>query len=172
MKILCLVGAHGTGKTTILNELKDKYTIMDGNSRKYIKKYEGLKTDDIQCQISEGLFQLINHQIFNKEFAIFSRSPIDTISYAQETNSAPFMWEIWRDKINDLTPYIEYCYLPIEFELEDDGVRGADPKHQKEIDRRIQANLRGFNVNYTEISGNLEKRIQKVKEIIDRCLND
>jgi len=168
MKILCLVGSHGTGKSTILENLKEKYTVIDGNSRKYLKQYKAEKTDDIQCQISEGLFTLINKQILNEEFAIFARSPIDTLSYAMETNSAPFMWNIWIDKIETLIPHIQYCYLPIEFELINDGVRGSDVEHQKEIDRRIEANLRALNIGYEVVTGTIEERVKKIEEIIGK----
>jgi predicted ATP-grasp superfamily ATP-dependent carboligase len=54
-------------------------------------------------------------------------------------------------------------YLPIEFELEKDGVRFTDPVFQKEIDTKILKSIENIDPNkLIKVTGNLQERLDQI----------
>lgn len=62
--------------------------------------------------------------------------------------------------------YDKVFYTPIEFPLEKDGVRFEDTRFQKQIDKKILEILDTFNIQYEELTGSIDERVQKVLDHI------
>lgn len=180
-KIFCFCGAHGTGKSSILEKLKEEsypIKVIEGNSRKYIKDYEAQKDNEefgnhaIQHLVAEDLYTKIYKEVISNKYAIFSRSPIDTLSYSMSNGLAPYMQELWKKRIEDLKEKIIYFYTPIEFDIEDDGIRGSNKEHQEKIDKMMSQNLNELvhSQNVWVVTGTIEERVEIVKKIIQRYL--
>ena len=171
--IFCFVGAHGTGKSTILEALKNKLDIpvIEGNSRKYIKNYEVDRNDIIQNLVAEDLYTQIYKKILSNQNAIFSRSPVDTFSYSIVNNLSPYMQELWKERIKDLSQNIVYFYTPIEFDLIDDGVRGSDREHQNEVDLTMSNTLKELSLRFHVVIGTADNRLKTVEELIKSYTN-
>lgn len=64
------------------------------------------------------------------------------------------------------TNYDFVFYLPIEFPIEDDGIRSTDPEFQRKIDERYKNVLNEWDIKHEVISGSIEDRLQKILEKI------
>lgn len=154
MKII-LLGAHGTGKTTFANILKDKYgwPIIESPSR-IIHNIPGLTPEQYQeiiTRMNQKTWDDLSHY---KKCTIFCRTVIDNLSY--DSGMEAFDKGI----INSLDPYLEYQWIkkhfsecgdviiviriPVEFPMEKDGVRPESEEYQKLIDQRQEAILRSL----------------------------
>ena len=62
--------------------------------------------------------------------------------------------------------YTHMFYLPIEFAIEDDGLRSTDPTFQKNIDDRYRQVLDDWGFKYEIVGGDIETRLKKILNII------
>lgn len=182
MKI-CFTGAHSTGKTTLLNYLRNNYSLDDSYyitevARKIINRGFSLGMN----ATSESYFNFINDQLCEEELAknkklVFSdRSIIDTVGYAKANiktgcskvkeyvvQALEKIWQLERQYF-DL-----YVYFPIEFQLIDDGFRDLDLDYQKCVDTEIKNLLTNAGINFIELKGTIENRCLKLVEYLTSC---
>lgn len=57
-------------------------------------------------------------------------------------------------------------YTPVEFLLEDDGMRDLDPEYQKEIDEDIKWALEELDLDYITVTGSPKERFNQILEEI------
>ena len=170
MKI-CLIGTQGTGKSTLLNHFRDHYNVIDGVARRCIT--QGCDSSESgtwssQCKIFNSYLRALDDENY-----ISTRSVLDVLAYtawltkACKITSTQYFSQL-QDTINwwNRNPDIIICYVPIEFEIEDDGVRSVDKTYQKEIDEEMLRILQQLKVPYYTISGTVEQRVEQLKEII------
>lgn len=169
-----LVGAHSTGKTTLLKALQQQswrfegYT-SDGFSRpmSLIRKSLNLTAEQEQIAINELTCWAFENYISQR--VISTRSPIDAIIYTQyytptlNTSSIKELFNKYKDKIEGI------FYIPIEFELENDGVRFTDIQGQKDIDLLMQQFLKDNNLPFITITGSVEERVNQVLSAMKFC---
>jgi predicted ATPase len=161
-----LLGTHGTGKSTLLKELAKRvsgiYT-TDGFSRpvKNIKNILKLSNDQEQIIINElTKWAFLNY--IEQPFVISARSLIDVIIYSNyyapnvNTDELLQIFRANKDKIKNI------FYIPIEFDLEDDGVRYLNKQDQHAIDQKMLDFIKEENLNIIEIRGSVEERVQKI----------
>lgn len=176
MKIL-LVGAHGTGKTTLAKEIQKIYpycSIIDGIHRK--AKQDGFeinKTGDIISQIEtvrrylqivnkindKGCFISLDSIIRQTAYAICNCLPKEVIGLMKE------LCYIEREHFAGVA-----FYIPIEFPLEKDGVRNTELRFQKDVDielKKLLNEIYSFEGNnlYFIITGDVQQRVRKVCEL-------
>jgi hypothetical protein len=169
--MIILVGSHGTGKTTLLKEYKKKYgmNIRDGVSRpvRKVTNQFGLNGYIEQKLINELTYFYFD---YNKDIPNLgmTRSVFDNIIYSEV-----FGWNDLRDesierfKSLDLSG-VKFVYIPIMFDIEDDGVRYTDKELQLKVDKAMRYYLDYFNIKYYTIKSNvLEERIEQLHEIVN-----
>jgi nicotinamide riboside kinase len=171
-KVFCFVGVSGTGKTTLLNYIKDKFNIdtCEVSARDFLPKdidYINGSNERLEVLISQHRFLSIVNSIINKKVTVFSRSPIDSASYQMALNTAPFLEPLLFRQIQEIRNKISYIYIPIEFTLakENDVVRGNDEIMRQVVDNYIHDLFRKFDISYTTVKGTVEQRCKLIDKI-------
>ena len=169
-KRIILTGAHGTGKTTLMNELaKDgtrtlsiardaatagNYPPTDENREAYQKDLfaAGLKAlGSKKNYISDrGLTCIAAYTFFN----VFK----NTIKKKTADNQYMKMQKFHKDN-----PDVLVVYVPIEFELEDDGLRSMNKQEQAAIDFMIKNLLDTAGIEYITVTGTVEERVAQIE---------
>ena len=184
-------GAQGTGKSTLVHALHSnfdpQYKKIDSMSKLFLTE----KRKNVQTNIDspeyfsfqkEILLYCLNLYIFEPEF-ISSRSIIDSYAYLYyalrhtKTNKENIgrlfsILQMYEDScFGDDTLYF---YLPVEFEISKDGnaLRNTDDVYQKEIEKLMMDSIEEIknrrNVNFYTVTGTVEERLIKVKEILNQ----
>lgn len=152
-----LVGTHGVGKTTILNELR-KYLpyiyVSDGFSR----PVHSVSFDKEHQQTIINVLTKWRWENDYDKICMFSRSVIDAFVYTKvlkgyEDSELIGSYLRYKDRYR-------FFYIPIEIPLEKDGIRYEDEQLRKEIDQELLNFLHKYDVKYTTLSGTIEERIQ------------
>ena len=164
--MIALIGTHGVGKSSLLKAVKEQrpdLIINDGDSRvvKNFNKSIGNKLTDKEEQLLINTFSDTKwHQQVALDNLCLTRTPLDHYAYASLLG--------WHDLAGSRLNLFEesdwesikFFYIPIEFDLEDDGVRYVDPDFQKEVDCVLRAQIKRFNINVIELSGSIENRVK------------
>ena len=173
-KRIIFVGAQGTGKTTILNHYKEQGANVitevvrnlskkgvkinkDGDEKgqtKIFKEYEKLLSEGVSYFSDRGLIDVTAYTVYLARTGKVS----EEFANKQLKKLGKF--------IGDNMDII-YCYFPVEFPVEADGVRDMDEEFRQAIDQIILSILGGFGMRFVVVSGSVEERIQKV----DRVMN-
>lgn len=184
-----ITGAQGTGKTTLMNAIKEKFPNLE-ICRSVAR--ELVETGQIpQEQTSQGATPKIQYKIFNtslKKFKendnfISDRFLTDILAYTRfmyhHEDTQESLEELHREKTDsDILIYDQSLkdyddpkdniifFLPVEFELENDGLRDTNPEYQKEISNNIKYFLKNLDVRYVELKGTVGERLSKAIKII------
>jgi len=154
MKIV-LVGAHGTGKSTLANMMSDYYgwPVIESASRDIRSLMDSGKINIGEKDYHE-LITAINVKMWkdtdrasNNTNFIYARTIIDNIAYGDnfvginDLHRSGLYNQL--TMVNGLNAFRNALIIriPIEFGLEDDGVRYTDPDYQKKISERQQCIL-------------------------------
>lgn len=178
MKI-CLLGAQGVGKSTLVSAFKDKYYTIDNIARSVAQQGGTINrngTLSSQRKIFRNYLQALNT---DKDY-ISTRSTIDVVAYTI------FLYIKESNKFKKFLLWLEYCreliitklwlirnkdivivYIPIEFEIKDDSIRDTDKNYQKTIDL-IMYNLfqELFIPNKWTVRGSIDDRVRMLNNII------
>jgi nicotinamide riboside kinase len=165
-----LIGAHGVGKTTLLNAIREKHPqfyVTDGFSRpvKKVKDKLGLNKEQEQEIINELTLWAFQNYI-TSDIVISGRSPIDAIIYTNVycprlsiSNILETFLKL-KDKIKGV------FYIPIEFPLVDDGVRFSNQGDQILIDKLILDFLNTHQIQYVQLTGSVEERLNQIEKYL------
>ena len=173
MKI-SLSGAQCTGKSTLMKALReefpDNYVFFDEVVRKLVKE-EGIKINkdfDFDSQHSIMTKHIKNMDRIN---FVTDRGLLDSFVYAyyghEEGKFSKNDFRIFEFLFTTfIREYDHIFYLPIEFELEDDGFRSIDNEFRNKIDKLFKELLEKYNVEHTILEGNVKERIKIIKSKI------
>lgn len=176
MKIL-LSGSHGTGKSTINNDLikleqfKD-YVQLDSVSEKFAVSLDTFKNPKslIDFQLSVSLHCFVEY--INQPNIISSRSFADTYAYSmyeyKKTGNIIFkqLADLAVSIYNNYnTKEYKHIYVPVMFDLESKGLRSTNKEFQLEIDNLFKEFYNIVEVDYLEIK-NLDHN-ERIKEILE-----
>ena len=176
MQRIIFTGAQGTGKTTILNEMKDRgYNVITEVVRNLSKKGVKINKDGDE-KGQEKIFKEYEKLLSEKNFNgyISDRGLIDVVAYTvylarngkvSEEFANKQLKKLHKFIINN--PDIFYCYFPIEFPVVDDGVRDMDEKFRSEINDIIINILGVMGIKFVKICGTVEERMRKINKLID-----
>jgi nicotinamide riboside kinase len=179
---ITFVGAHGTGKTTLVRALSQRISE---------KGISCTMTDEVPRVVCESagdptFFRRGNNSLAKQSLLLIGqpiyeaaatlegaavvlcdRSILDHWAYTR----CLFMDDLRSEGI--LAPagdfVSKYCetydaifYVPIEFASIDDGTREGDPTFQQAIDSEIRALLNSYNIQYHTIKGTVDERVDTV----------
>lgn len=174
-------GASGTGKTTLLNYLREKYgnifDVLELSARPYLPttgSYDQTLTDEIQSLIVQHRTLSVLEQTIKQKNTIYSRGPVDNLSYQRVLKKGLYLDTCSKREIQILKDSgANFFYLPIEFEMTDknDEVRGTNKQVQLDTDKEIQSIFQEFFIPFYIIKGSVEERCNTLDKVIDLLLN-
>lgn len=180
-------GTHSTGKTTLLLDIYaaigDKYNLRCSTevARKIIEKGYPLNMDaNVDSYIHYINDQLNEERGINEcDIFISDRTLLDPLAYSLVNSKLPrpyipgyfieMMENIW---LLEKERYDFYVYFPIEFKLEEDGIRPTDDSYRCDIDEMIMGLLMKYNIKFITVTGNREKRMNYLMSIIEKAMNE
>lgn len=171
-KKIGICGSFSTGKSTIAKEISKKYDLdfVESLERKLIKEKEidikSLNLEELK-DFQKSLVENILKEENSKRWFVTDTTLIDSLAYTREIDDIFFRNEIFKMIINEWFYYDIMFYTPLEFEIENDGVRHLDQEFREVIDKNIQYYLKLFNVKYYVLTWSVSERLDR----IDRVLN-
>lgn len=177
---IILTGAHGTGKTTVLNMFeKAGWSVITEVVRR-LNKDAGVKINEDGDSSGQHVIFDTYKELLQQDKYVSDRGLTDVIAYTKylcDTGKLDHsLFEEQLDtfkKFHDENPDILYCFFPIEFDIEDDNVRST----AKDFQKRISDNIRWIisevgmtsnkGIDFITVSGTPEKRFQTIIEAIE-----
>lgn len=179
---IALTGAHGTGKTTLIRQLPSilsslgKINICREAPRLIIDLVKdaeyfrrGNNTPQRQALIFAQHLLEERQQINGADVIITDRTLVDHLAYTsvlfpEFLNTSEY--KVYKYlAITSLTSYDLLCKLPIEFPVEDDGVREGAVEFQREIDRAIDNLYAEADIAPNVISGSVDARLSEIQRL-------
>jgi nicotinamide riboside kinase len=168
---VALVGAGGTGKTTVFNLLKKElptYRTVSESTR--IVKDLGFpinKSGTDATQLAIGMYHM--NALLSRDNLILDRCYLDLVVYTRymkrvTEKTKSYIENSWENIKHEYTHII---YFPPEFKLVDDGVRDVDEAWQKEISQEFTKVLTGLDVPWLTVTGSPEERVVQIKKYIN-----
>ena len=170
-------GAHGVGKTTFCSDVAD--ALKAGGRTVEIKtdvarslKGEGVpinqSTEDAQYAL---FFERHLDNLFappQTDVVLYDRTILDSIAYAIANKNLDSRWLSFAKKAAaHLLEGIDlYFYIPIEFAIEDDGVRATGAEYQNRVDQALVALFKESQLHVITIVGNRAERVEYATKII------
>lgn len=168
-KRIILTGAQGTGKTTLMNALA-----ADGTRTiSHIRKHAAEQNIDITTASEAGqkeFFKSLKKELSSKRNYVSDRGLTCVAAYTFDKAIAGEISKKVADKqyidivkFHTDNPDILLVYVPIEFEIEDDGTRSIDPEFQAKIDFLIKNILETSGIKYITVTGTVEERLAQIE---------
>jgi len=173
-KLYCIAGASGTGKSTLLDYVKENFTVnvTEVSARPYLPAdtdyVNGLNAEN-QVLITQNRFVSFIEKIVKPVPTLFSRSPADSLAYEMALNKAPFIKSLLERQIVITKPLIQYLYIPVEFDMNEGGdvVRGTNTEVQKETDLYLCQIFNLFDIEPILVKGSKEERFKILDGIFE-----
>ena len=168
-KRIILTGAHGTGKTTLMNELAKDGTRTLSIARDAATTGNYPPTDDAREAYQKNLFAAGFKALSSKKNYISDRGLTCIAAYTffnalagKITKKTADNQYLKLQKFHNDNPDILVVYVPIEFELTDDGLRSVDTEEQAAIDFMIKNILDTAGIKYITVTGTVEERVAQI----------
>lgn len=170
---IILTGAHGTGKTTVLNMFKEHGYPVITEVVRTLHNENGVKINEVGDDEGQAMiFDKYQELLSSHEPYVSDRGLTDVLAYTGYLYTRNCVSKnvlvdqlIAFEEFNRANKDVLYFYFPIEFEIEDDNVRSIDKEFQKEVDDNIKHTLHSYNINYHKVHGTPEERFQQILEI-------
>ena len=173
-KRIILTGAQGTGKTTLMNALAEDGTRTISHIRKTAAEL-GIDTSKPTAKGQKEFFKTLKKELSSKKNYISDRGLTCVAGY---TFHEALIGEIDKKiadkqymdivKFHTENPDILLVYVPVEFEIEDDGIRNIDKLHQTKIDFIIRNLLETTGIKYITVTGTVEERKAQIETAINQ----
>jgi nicotinamide riboside kinase len=186
MKIL-ITGTHGTGKSTLLEALKQlpelqSFQFIGGVTRSIKEKGLQINEDgDWRTQLYCASIDIQNLLDNENKDVVYDRSVIDTYIYTKYLLSQNIN-NIYLTRVRDVTKILctvlevqfdLILWLRPEFKLEDDGVRSQSIDFQRGVDYLFLEFFKDFHLlNVYTVSGSVEERVKYIKRVIKRVKDE
>lgn len=187
---IVFIGSHGTGKSTLANELSRilDMPVVESVAREAAKNFTLLEdagvieTNNIPESVRKNAYQKVICSMAHWDFmrwagaevpCIMTRCPLDTIAYAMADKdiTGDTTSECLRNLQDDDEFLIAlerslFVYLPIEFGIENDGVRPTDTDYQKQVDEAMRKLIYVFGIAPIVVSGTVDERLKSILKFI------
>jgi len=183
--LIAFTGSHSTGKTTLIDRLKEHYKgndqiqYVDSCTRKVGKEHPINNTEKdytlTQLRILEAHLENIHFSdLTPNRISILDRCLIDGLIYTMQlvkegkvdrSVGIPFLDAVEHHAFH----YEIIFYIPAEIELVKDGVRSEDLEFKKNIDELFNSFFSTFgkSFNLIEVKGSIDERFEIVTKHID-----
>jgi nicotinamide riboside kinase len=171
---IAIVGAQGTGKTTLLNKIKesgildDSYVFMDEIVRSLVRK-KNIKINE-EGDYESQLLILQTHQAnaLNHSHMVTDRSCVDAEAYALYNHSKGYFTEEEMNEFEEiflstLVLYDKVFFLPVEFDIVSDNFRSTDKSFQKNISDIMEGLLEACSIDFIKLKGGVDGRFEEFK---------
>ena len=170
-KRIIITGAHGTGKTTLMNALaQDGTRTITQIDRKVVAENGWDHSENTTTECQKAIFKAIKKELSSKRNYISDRGLSCVAAYTFNkalTEDIPKKVAdkqyLDMEKFHKDNPDILVVYVPIEFPVVTDGVRSDDPEFQEQIDFLIKNILDTAKIPYVTVSGSVEERVAQVE---------
>jgi nicotinamide riboside kinase len=187
---IAIIGSAGVGKTTLLDafftsslqgadtaswqselaKIPEQVRVLC-EERGYKSPYD-IPAEDIHKFREEVLDRQISAEDFAKSF-IVDRSSIDAWVYymrwSWNSTSVEDAERFYNKAYKQAQSYDLLIYLPIMFEIEDDGFRWNNPIYQRQIDRLLISTVRDWGLEDSLVSiesSALEERVMQMQNFL------
>jgi thymidylate kinase len=170
---IAVSGAHGVGKTTFCSDLKAALLRGEGQSisvelvtqvarslnAQGIAINRGTEEDQYALFFAKHISNLF--RTTKSSVMIYDRTIIDSIAYATANGNLAKSWMQFAKVVaqNVIDRIDVYFYIPIEFSLEDDGIRPSDVAYQAQLDDAVLQLLREFRSDFAVVAGSRDERV-------------
>ena len=170
---IAVAGAHGVGKTTFSEALSKRlalnYIPDVVRVEAFPKGFEINETTPPEVQAWLTMRQWELERLTTRPW-IADKSLLDYRVYGDlvlsDDGVSGEIKQMIKSVIERNGNYDKVFYLPIEFPIEDDGIRSADPKFQSIVDQNYKKFLREKGIKYIVLTGSVEERVnQAIKHL-------
>lgn len=174
-KRIILTGAQGTGKTTLMNEL-----VHDGTRTFSIARDTALElgwtpesgsSTEYQKKLYSNLYKALSSKrnyISDRGLSCVAAYTFDGALNGNIPKKIADSQYLKLQKFYAENPDVLTVYLPVEFPIEDDGVRSTDVENQAKIDFLIKNLLDTSGVNYITVTGTVEERVKQIENVLNK----
>jgi hypothetical protein len=173
LKRYAFCGAHGVGKSTILHAIKPYFeqwglVLVDNSSNAKQLKEMGYAINDSGKEFVQHVVMASHVSNFARPYNWFAdRCVVDGCAYMQESEVGPSCWKsITAQCFYFKHLYDQIFYIPIEFDMPEDGYRKIDEEYRYRIDRNMHGLLSDC-TNVTRVKGKVEERVATIKNFFD-----
>ena len=188
---ITFVGAHGTGKTTLVTNLQEilnnrgisteitpevpRIICETENDNHFFRRENNTLTKQISLLFGQTVYENLA-EMKQSSVVLCDRSILDHWGYTKVL----FAEHLAESGIyNSLLNFIEkHCrsydrifYVPIEFSPIDDGTREYYIKFQQDIDKEIYESLGQLNLPYQVVKGTVNERVETVLKVLEQGNN-
>lgn len=176
MKII-LTGASSTGKTTILNILKEKNPGLQIITEVVRELHaEGVQINELGNEEGQRkIFDKYIDLLFTSNDYVSDRGLTDVYAYSTwHYNQGELSLDELSREMGEIENFkskyekdIVWIYFPIEFKTDPDGVRSTNEEYRSYIDSAIHQTLEDIGVDYLTVTGSVEERLNQIRAYVE-----
>lgn len=171
MKI-AITGAHSTGKSTLLEELRrlpelNNYKFKKENVREIADL--GFKVNEESDLRTAKKFYELNCLLFDDNNIVTDRYILDSYVYASVIHTVEEFKELRNMYYSSIDKFYEpdiVFYIKPEFEIKDDGFRSTDKKFRDDVSKAFDLIIKDLSIPHYILSGSVEERAKQAQKII------
>jgi nicotinamide riboside kinase len=166
---IVLTGCHGTGKTTILEELKTKlpdYYFSTNITRRLIEL--GVPINESGDDHTQSTIMDIHLKNITRPNLVADRCVVDNFVYTWNLyDHGKVSSEVYQAQLNLIRnrvfdAYDIICYLKPEFKLHLDGVRSGSEEFRRDITERFEYVIKQYQVPHIHLTGSVRDRMEQL----------
>jgi len=168
---ITIMGSHSTGKTTLAKALAERLNfgyLHDVVREEAVKKGFVINENtppEVQLWLLIRQWEL---ETTTPEGWVADKSLFDYLVYGRLILKEKIVKDLIQWFVQQNAKYDFVFYLPIEFPMEEDGIRSIDPEFREEIDRLLKECLDEFGIDYIVLSGSVKERVNQALGHIKR----
>ena len=173
LKRYAFCGTHGVGKSTILQAIKPYFDewglkLIDNSSNAKQLKEMGHAINDSGKDFVQYVVAASHISNFARPYSWFAdRCIVDGCAYMMESEVKDQCWHAVRSQCWYFKHlYDQIFYIPIEFDMPEDGYRKTDEDYRHRVDENMKSILTDCN-KVTTVKGSVEERVAIIKNYFD-----